>query len=92
MPNTKEAKAARVLELLEKTPDGFVIDADTILADLVENADFELSGTAREAIEIWQKSRDRAGIEQLFELFTDTSFETWLSMAIEKTTRPGEPA
>ena len=39
-------KAQQVLDLLNNTPNGIVIDADTILADLLENANFEVTGIA----------------------------------------------
>ena len=78
-------KAQQVLNLLENTPDGVVIDADTILADLFEKANFEESGMAAELLGIW--ARSEASVEQLFCLLTDCNFEDYLDLCIAKTTK-----
>lgn len=80
-------KAQQVLDLLNDTPNGIVIDADTILADLLGNADFEVTGIAAELLDIWAKSDDQASVEQLFCLLTDCAFEDFLDMCIAKTTK-----
>ena len=80
-------KAQQVLNLLENTPDGVVIDADTILADLFEKANFEESGMAAELLGVWARSEDKASVEQLFCLLTDCDFEDFLDMCIANTTR-----
>lgn len=87
----KATKAHRVLELFKGTPGGVVIDADTILADLAEKADFHESGIAAEVIDIWAKSEDQKSVERLFELLLDVGFEEYLDICIQKTTvRPAE--
>lgn len=80
-------KAQQVVDLLENTPDGTVIDADTILADLLEKANFEETGMAAELLGIWARSDDWASVEQLFCLLTDCDFEHYLDMCIANTTR-----
>lgn len=80
-------KAQQVLNLLENTPDGVIIDADTILADLLEKANFEETGMAAELLGIWARSNDKANVEQLFLLLTDCNFEDYLDLCIAKTTR-----
>lgn len=80
-------KAQQVLNLLENTPDGVVIDADTILADLFEKANFEESGMAAELLGVWARSEDKASVEQLFCLLTDCNFEDYLDLCIAKTTK-----
>ena len=80
-------KGQQVLDLLNNTPNGVVNDADTILADLLENANFEESGIAAELLDIWAKSDDRASIEQLFCLLTNCALEDFLDMCIAKTTK-----
>lgn len=82
-----EKKAQQVLNLLENTPDGVIIDADTILADLCEKVNFEESGMAVELLGIWARSNDKASVEQLFCLLTDCDFEDYLDLCIAKTTR-----
>lgn len=80
-------KANIVLKLLKDTPDGTIRDADTILADLMENADFCQSGTAAEVIRIYKQSKDKKTVKCLFEFFTDTSFDSWLDQCVKQTTR-----
>lgn len=91
MGNTAEMtigqKAKTVLNLQAGTPDGQIRDADTILKDLMDEADFEISGTAIEIIGIWKASRDKDSIEALFQSFTGCPFQEWLDKCIAETTR-----
>lgn len=85
-------KVQKVLELQNSTPNGVVFDADTILADLIAAADFEVNGIAAELLSIWDKSKDRASIEQMFCLITGCDFEDYLDRCIAETTQAGEEA
>lgn len=80
-------KAQQVVNLVENTPDGIIIDADTILADLLERSDLASSGIAAEMLGIWARSEDKASVEQLFCLLTDCDFEDYLDLCIANTTR-----
>ena len=84
---TTEEKAKRVLDLLENTPNGVIHDADTVLKDIMDEADFECSGIAAEIIGIWEKASDKESVEKLFKSFTDYSFNGWLNKCIRETTR-----
>lgn len=80
---TKHKMADRVLAILADPPYARVVtDPDTVLADVVQAADMEVSGTAGELVRLWQKSTDKAGFEALFLLLTDTEFGAWLDMAV----------
>lgn len=79
-------KAQKVVEMLEATPDGIVIDADTILADLFEKSDLAVTGMAAELLGIWARSGDQGSVEQLFCLLTDCDFEDYLDLCIANTT------
>ena len=85
----KRGKAAKVLEIAENPPGGsrVITDPDTILADIIGDADVELTGIAAELIRIWNGSTDTDSIEALFELFTDVPFEEYLERAIAGSTR-----
>lgn len=55
-------------------------DADTILCDLMEQADFECNGIAQDIFLVWKHS-DKSGrdaIEYMFYLFTEVPFDAFL--------------
>lgn len=70
-----------------------VTDADTVLADMMEQADFEQTGAAAEIFDLYTEA-DGAGREiigTMFESFIGESFDTFLSeaaKACEKTLEP----
>lgn len=85
----KVAKMANdALDLMSKTPPGIVIDGDTILADIMEEVNFEESGATEELVEIWKSTADKETFHRLFMFFTGCDFEDFLEMAIKQTTRP----
>ena len=85
----KVAKMANeALDLMSKTPPGIVTDGDTILADIMEEADFDESGTTEELVAIWKSTADKEAFHRLFMFFTGWDFEDFLEMAVKQTTRP----
>lgn len=74
--------------LSQNTPDGVIKDADTILADLIDGTDMEETGSAEFLFDIWQRSCDKKGVEKVFELFTNVTFQDFLKTCIKETTRP----
>ena len=49
----------RQVELLNtSTPEGIIIDSDTILADLLSNVDNEISGFSQDIFNIYKRSKD----------------------------------
>lgn len=72
-----------------------VTDADTVLADLMEQTDFEQTGAAAEIFDLYTEA-DAAGREiigTMFESLIGESFDTFLSeaaKACEKTLEPSE--
>ena len=77
----------RVKNLLANTPNGMNRDADTILYDAIEEADFEITGIAECILRAWEKSTDKKAVEEMFYTFTDMHFEDFLEKCIRETTR-----
>lgn len=67
-----------VKELFERTPEGQIVDSDTILKNLMDNSSFEETGLSTEIFDIYLKAKDRESIENLFYTFTGMEFEKYL--------------
>ena len=87
MNTTTEQIIKEVEELNNNTPNGEIVDADTILVDLIENCDYEFSGFAQDIFNIWKESTDKQAVEQMFYEFTDMEFTDYLKKCKEKITR-----
>ena len=77
----------KVEELNANVPDGIVKDADTILVDMVQENDFEITGIAQDIFNIWKNSLDKKAVEQMFFEFTDMEFKDFLEKCKEEITR-----
>lgn len=64
--------------MAEHLPNGLIRDADTVLADIINEADFEFNGFAQDIFNIWRKSSDRKSVEQMFFEITDYEFLDYL--------------
>jgi hypothetical protein len=77
----------QVEELNDKSAEmAYGIDADTILCDLMDESDFEVSGLAQDIFDMW-KRKDNSGrkaVEQMFYLFTEVEFDRYLTMCYEQ--------
>ena len=76
-----------VEKLNANTPDGVVVDADTILVDMVQENDFEITGIAQDIFNIWRNSSDKKAVEQMFFEFTDMEFKDFLEKCKKEITR-----
>lgn len=79
-----------IRSLCDNTPDGVVIDADTILADIADANDMHENGISTDIFNIWEKSNDKKSVEMMFFEFTGVKFTEFLDSCIEKTTRKEE--
>lgn len=75
---------SQVEKLHNNTPDGVIIDADTILADLVQNND---EWFAQDIFNIWETSKDKQSVEQMFFEFTGVEFDEYLRRCMDEITK-----
>lgn len=78
----------RQIELLNSsTPNGMIIDSDTILVDLLLNVDNEISGFSQDIFNIYKRSKDKDAVKQMFFEFTGTEFDDYLDKCMKEITR-----
>lgn len=70
--------AERVMDLSTKQPDGMIHDADTILADIMEAADFQVSGVSDDILKLYLEVENKDDFESLFYLMADEKFKDYL--------------
>lgn len=82
------AMAREAIRLSAATPCGHGIhDADTVLKDIMDEADFEENGLGIEIIRAWMDSRDKGSVEKLFLSLTGMPFRDYLARCLENTAR-----
>lgn len=64
------------------TPDGVIIDGDTVLQNIMEQADFEETGISNEIMQVWLDSNDKDSIEKLFNVFTGCTFRAYVDASL----------
>ena len=62
---------------------GMIHDADTILADILETADYEMTGIAADILQTYQDSTDKESLESFFHALTGITLETYLKKCIQ---------
>lgn len=77
----------KVKDLIANAPNSAVRDADAILYDVIEEADFEITGIAECILRAWKKSSDKKAVEEMFYIFTNMHFEEFLEKCMAETTR-----
>ena len=77
----------KVKKLNGSTPDGGIRDADTLLYEAIEEADFEITGIAECILRAWEKSSDKKSVEEMFYIFTDMHLGEFLEMCINNITK-----
>lgn len=76
----KTRKLFETLTFLEKQmeDESAVRDADTVLADILEGADFEITGIVTDLLKTYQGSKDRESVETCFEVLTGVTIQEYL--------------
>lgn len=83
--------AATILSMQHKMPDGIVLDADTVLADILDNVETEVTSAGFELIELYLRSSDKPGFCQLFEALTGTTWTAFIEETLRVMTKTAEP-
>lgn len=80
----KTRKLFETLTFLEKQmeDESAVRDADTVLADILEGADFEITGIVTDLLKTYQGSKDRESVETCFEVLTGVTIQEYLKKCI----------
>lgn len=83
----KQQKTGRLFETLtflekQMNDEAVIQDADTVLADILEEADFEITGIAADLLKIHQNSKDRESVETCFEILTGWTIPDYLKKCI----------
>lgn len=66
---------------------GVIIDADTILADLIDIAGYKFTGISQDIFNIWKASTDKRSVEQMFFEFVGVEFNEYLRRCIDGISR-----
>lgn len=78
---------ANLLSQVEKLHNGVIIDADTILADLIDARKYRFPGLAQDIFNIWKASQDKQAVEQMFFELTLVEFDEYLRRCMDENTR-----
>lgn len=78
---------ANLLSQVEKLHNGVIIDADTILADLIDARKYRFPGLAQDIFNIWKASQDKQAVEQMFFELTLVEFDEYLRRCMDEITR-----
>lgn len=71
-------KIEKIEKIMGNLPNGIIRDADTVLADIMEDVDMNFSGVSQDIFNIWKNSSDKAAVEQMFFEFTGYEFPDFL--------------
>ena len=61
-------------------------DANTVLADLMDDVDFHEVGLGLSVIDIWQYATDKEPVEEMFYALTGCKFMDFLNRCVKETT------
>lgn len=78
---------ANLLSQVEKLHNGVIIDADTILTDLIDARKYRFPGLAQDIFNIWKASQDKQAVEQMFFELTLVEFDEYLRRCMDEITR-----
>ena len=83
----KQQKTGRLFETLtflekQMNDEAVIQDADTVLADILEEADFEITGIVTDLLKTYQGSKDRESVETCFEVLTGVTIQEYLKKCI----------
>lgn len=83
----REHITSTLISQVEKLHNGVIIDADTILADLIDARKYRFPGLAQDIFNIWKASQDKQAVEQMFFELTLVEFDEYLRRCIDGISR-----
>jgi hypothetical protein len=75
-------KCYKVLHMQSAMPNGTIRDANTVLQDVLDKTEPEITGLAAEIITLYLESSDKKSMSAMFEAMTGCSFEEYLDRSI----------
>lgn len=78
------------IQINVNTPNEVICDADTILADILEDRGrnaIEETEIAEDVFIVWEKAKDKKAIADMFEVLCDSSFQKHLEKYIQGISR-----
>lgn len=85
---TQHSRAMNILKSHNNTPNGCIRDADTILEDIMDERETEVSGTGAEILELYLNAKNRNDFCKLFEAMTGCTFDEYLTRCEEVLQEP----
>jgi hypothetical protein len=80
--NNMNDKCYKVLHMQSTMPNGTIRDADTVLQDVFDETEPEITGLATEIIMLYLNSTDKDSVSAMFEAITGCSFKEYLDRSI----------
>ena len=80
MSNT--VKCESIIEMMDKMPNGVSFqDADTILQDIFDEMETEVTGVAKELITVYLNATNRQDVEKTFLVMTGVTWNSFIDKA-----------
>lgn len=89
--NSTDNLLKEVEKLNNNTPNGAIHDADTILADIMCDCDWEISGLATDIFETYKNAHDKQAVKDVFYTLTGKEFNEFLKICTEHITKHNAP-
>ena len=85
------SKTKKIIQLMNKVEKihekkeeraGCIMDADTVLVDVIQDCEYEISGLAQDIFNTWINSSDKNAVEQTFFYLTGKELDEYLELVV----------